>query len=238
MAVFFISDLHLQEGRPDLEKAFYRFLDTHIQAGETLYILGDFFDSWIGDDEDDPFYLAVKARLQDVSSRTTTYFMHGNRDFLIGEKFATDTGVKLLPDPHLIQLNGENLLLMHGDSLCTDDVEYMQFRKQVRGDAWQQHILSLPLQQRRMIAADLRAKSKSMNVLKAEDIVDVNQTEVETVLKNHKVKTLIHGHTHRPNRHCFSVDGLGVERIVLGDWDKTGWYLKYENGFELVEFNI
>ena len=238
MAVFFISDLHLQPGRPELESAFYQFLDTHIQAGETLYVLGDFFDSWIGDDEDDPFYLGVKAKLRDVSSRATTFIMHGNRDFLIGEKFAVDTGMELLPDPHLIELHGENILLMHGDSLCTDDVEYMQFRQQVRGSAWQQHILSLPLEQRRMIAADLRAKSKSMTSLKAEDIVDVNQAEVEAVLKTHGVKTLIHGHTHRPNRHCFSLDGLNAERIVLGDWDKTGWYLKYENGFELVEFDI
>ena len=238
MAVFFISDLHLQPGRPELESAFYQFLDTHIQAGETLYVLGDFFDSWIGDDEDDPFYLGIKTRLRDASNRATTYFMHGNRDFLIGEKFAADTGMKLLPDPQLIQLNSENILLMHGDSLCIDDTEYMQFRQQVRGDAWQQHILSLPLQQRRLIAADLRAKSKSMTSLKAEDIVDVNQAEVERVLKTHGVKTLIHGHTHRPKRHCFSLDGLDAERIVLGDWDKTGWYLKYENGFELVEFNF
>lgn len=238
MAVFFISDLHLQAERPDLEKAFYRFLDTYIQAGETLYILGDFFDSWIGDDEDEPFYLGVKAKLREVSSRAATYFMHGNRDFLIGGKFAEDTGMTLLQDPHMIQLNGENILLMHGDSLCTDDLEYMQFRQQVRGDAWQQHILRLPLQQRRMIAADLRAKSKSMTSLKAEDIVDVNQIEVETVLKAHNVKTLIHGHTHRPNRHCLSLDGLDMERIVLGDWDKTGWYLKYANGFDLIEFDI
>src|SRR5690606_24068635 len=113
------------------------------------------------------------------------------------------------------------------------DVEYIQFRNQVRGQAWQQHILSLPLQQRRMIAADLRAKSKSMSSLKAEDITDVNQAEVERVLNSHAVKTMIHGHTHRPNRHCFAIGDEAVERIVLGDWDKYGWYLKYENGFNL-----
>lgn len=238
MAVYFISDLHLHAGRPDLETAFYRFLDDHIKAADTLYILGDFFDSWIGDDEDDAFYLGVKAKLREVSNRAKTFFMHGNRDFLIGEKFAEDTGTTLLQDPHLIELGGANVLLMHGDSLCTDDVEYMQFRQQVRGDAWQQQILALPLQQRRMIAADLRAKSKSMNAMKAEDIVDANQAEVERVLKNHQVKLLIHGHTHRPNRHCFTLDGAIVERTVLGDWDKTGWYLKYEGEFNLVEFDL
>lgn len=223
MAIFFISDLHLSAERPAITQAFADFLQTTAKGADALYILGDFFDAWIGDDEDAPFAAQIKNLLSDYASTgTPVYFMHGNRDFLIGEQFAREAQIELLPDPSVIDLYGEPVLLMHGDSLCTRDQEYMQFRQQVRSPAWQAQILALPLAQRRQMAVGLRAQSKSMSSMKAEDIMDVTPEEVLKSLREHQVSTLIHGHTHRPNRHALA-EG---ERIVLGDWESHGWYLK------------
>lgn len=239
MPHYFISDLHLSPARMDVLKAYYNFCDTHLHSGDSLTILGDFFDAWIGDDEDQPFYLQVLAQLASLSKKNINLsFMRGNRDFLIGERFAQATGATLLIDPTLVAFASTPCVLLHGDSLCTSDTEYMAFRKQVRGNAWQQQILSMPLAQRRELAADLRAKSKSMNSNKADDIMDVTQAAVDEVFEQTHTRVMIHGHTHRPARHTHSVNGVLCERIVLGDWHTHGWYLKVDENFELVQFDL
>ena len=240
MATYFISDLHLEPSRPQIDKALFEFLDNVKQDAEAIYLLGDFFNAWIGDDEDDPYFVSVLARLAEFTqSGIPTYFMHGNRDFLVGEKFAETTGITLLSDPTVVDLYGNNVLLMHGDSLCTDDKEYMAFRAQVRNPAWQQQALSFPLAQRRMMAAQLRDQSQSMNSNKAEDIMDVNQNEVEKVMQQHNVSVLIHGHTHRPDVHDLAVADKHAQRIVLGDWEAKGWYIKAQKDqIDLVDFAI
>ena len=240
MAIYFISDLHLQPAREDLASALRNFVDDKIKSGDTLYILGDFFDAWIGDDEDGSFYQEIRICLKTwVDRGITIYFMHGNRDFLIGERFASETGVQLISDPTLIEHSGKKILLMHGDSLCTQDTEYMAFRQQVRSEPWQQQVLSLPLDQRRIMAADLRKKSQSMNSNKAEDIMDVTPAEVEKALADSSADILLHGHTHRPAVHPLTIHSRSCERIVLGDWDKIGWYVKAgKKGVRLRNFDI
>lgn len=240
MSTLFISDLHLSPQVPDVVDGFYEFLRTTAAEAQRLYILGDFFDAWIGDDEDDPLVCEIKSRLKHHSAHCETFFVHGNRDFLIGERFAQDTGITLLPEQSVIDLYGRQALLMHGDTLCTQDIEYMQFRAMVRSPQWQQQVLALPLQQRRHMAADLRAKSQSMNAIKAEDIMDVTAEEVVKAMAEHEVDLLIHGHTHRPAKHTLSIDGNPAERWVLGDWHQRGWYLLAapEQELKLVDFSL
>lgn len=239
MRTLFISDLHLGHHTPEIVEGFFRFLDQQAADAHQLYILGDFFDAWIGDDDDDALVLEIKKRLRQYAQNHQVFFIHGNRDFLVGERFASDTGIQLLPEAHCIVLDGERFLLMHGDTLCTHDVEYQKFRAMVRNPAWQQQILSLPLPQRRQMAADLRQKSKSMNAMKAEDIMDVTPEEVVRSMTDAGVRSMIHGHTHRPARHSLAVNGAEAERWVLGDWGDTGWYLVRENGHtDLIEFEL
>ena len=227
MTIVFISDLHLDESRPAVTRAFFEFLDTQAKGVEALYILGDFFEVWIGDDDDDPFNRAIVERLRRYSaSGPALYFMHGNRDFLIGEQFAQQTGATLLEDPTTIDLYGSRCLLMHGDSLCTKDAEYMAFRRQARSTEWQQTLLSQPLPARRALAQQMRAQSASMNSLKAEDIMDVTAAEVVKALESRAAQTLIHGHTHRPARHSLVANGQPAERLVLGDWGSDLWWLQ------------
>lgn len=215
-------------------------MQTTAEGADALYILGDFVDAWIGDDDDSAFAAQLKTTLSNYAATGTPIrFMHGNRDFLIGEAFAKAASMELLPDPSVVDLYGQPILLMHGDSLCTRDLEYMAFRQQVRSPTWQAQILALPLAQRRAMAAQLRAQSKSMSSMKAEDIMDVTPEEVVNVLRQHGVTTLIHGHTHRPNRHAITVDGEPGERIVLGDWEEHGWYLQATpEATVLVDFDI
>ena len=227
MATYLISDLHLDESRPDITRAFFDFLKGPAAGAEALYILGDFFEVWIGDDDDAPLVAEVAQQLQEYAAAGTKVFlMHGNRDFLLGEAFARRCGAELLADPSLVELAGQPVLLMHGDSLCTLDQEYMAFREQARNPQWQQALLAKPLQERRQIAAQIRAVSKSMNSRKAEDIMDVTPEEVVRVMQEHQVHTLIHGHTHRPARHHLELDGEPAERIVLGDWGELGWCIR------------
>ncbi len=227
MSTFFISDLHLASDQPRLFAAFEAFLQGPARNAESLYILGDFFDAWIGDDDDDEFLATVKNLLSRYSAAgTTVYVLHGNRDFLLGKTFAEQTGSTLLAESTVIDLYGRQVLIMHGDSLCTQDVEYQQFRAMVRNPSWQQQVLALPLPQRRLMAANLRQQSQSMNAMKAEDIMDVTPEEVTQALRNAAVNLLIHGHTHRPDRHRVSLDGLDAERIVLGAWHDQGWFLQ------------
>lgn len=217
MERLFISDLHLSEAAPDLFLAFENFLQDHCSEIDELYILGDLVDAWIGDDDDSAFAQQLSATLKRVvDCGCSLFLMQGNRDFLLGERFAKAIGATLLPDAYQLTLAGEQALLMHGDSLCTDDTEYQQFREQVRSDAWQQNLLAQPLEQRRALAAQLRDMSQAANQVKADDIMDVNEAEVERVMTLYNVTVLLHGHTHRPARH--PMPEL-KERIVLGDWD-------------------
>ncbi len=238
VASFLISDLHLDETRPHITRAFYDFLAGPAAGAEALYILGDFFEVWIGDDDDAPLPQEVARQLKAFSDAgTRLYLMHGNRDFLIGEDYARRCGAELLSDPSLVELAGKPVLLMHGDSLCTLDEEYMAFRQQARNPQWQQALLAKPLEERRQIADQIRAVSKSMNSRKAEDIMDVTPEEVVNALRDHNTRTLIHGHTHRPARHRLEVDGEPAERIVLGDWGELGWCIKADaKGLELIHW--
>jgi len=240
MRTLFISDLHLHESRPQLTRAFFHFLHTQAVGAEKLYILGDFFDAWIGDDDDNPLNLQVAEELKKLSSAGTQIFlMHGNRDFLMGEKFAAQAGAKMIAEGTVIDLHKTPTLLLHGDQLCTGDTDYIKFRQQVRSPQWQQQVLSQPLDARRMLAAQLREKSQEMNSLKSEGIMDVTQSEVVKVMQQADVKRLIHGHTHRPARHQFEIEGEPAERIVLGDWHVKAWaIIADEKSLELSSWDI
>ena len=226
MTIRFISDLHLEESRPDITDAFLAFLRDKAMGIEALYILGDFFEAWIGDDERTPLQNRVADALREVSdSGTALYLMHGNRDFLIGEDFCNRCGAELLPDPTVVDLNGTPTLLMHGDSLCTADVEYQKFRANMRNEQWQQMFLQRPLADRQMVARQLREISMAKNQGKAETIMDVTPEEVVREMEHHRVQRLIHGHTHRPAIHPLTASGQPAWRIVLGDWDTHAWWL-------------
>ncbi|WP_347331299.1 UDP-2,3-diacylglucosamine diphosphatase [Marinimicrobium locisalis] len=226
MTRLFVADLHLSERQPQVTEGFFRFLRDRARTAEALYILGDFFDAWIGDDDDSDLSREVTQALRSLSDQgTRLYLMHGNRDFLIGQDFTRAAGAELLPDPSVINLYGRPALLMHGDSLCTRDMEYMAFRRKVRTVQWQSEVLALPLEERRDLARKLREQSQSMNSNKAQDIMDVTPEEVEKAMRKEGTPLLIHGHTHRPARHPMELKGEPAERIVLGDWHDRGWCL-------------
>jgi UDP-2,3-diacylglucosamine hydrolase len=223
--ILLISDLHLDPKRPAIVQLFLRFLQEQQGQTQSLYILGDLFEAWIGDDAvgpDEP----VIAALRGFAERTPTYFMHGNRDFLIGERFAELTNIRLLADPTVVELAGVPTLLMHGDSLCTDDQQYHQFRQMVRNPAWQAGFLAMPIAQRIEMAQKARSESGSRNQQLDDYLMDVNQQAVEAEMRRHGVDRLIHGHTHRPAVHRFDVDGRPYTRAVLGDWFDQGSMLR------------
>lgn len=230
MTVLFISDLHLDGSRPEITELFLEFLEEEARKASSLYILGDFFEVWIGDDDDDLHHAQVMAGLQALTAAgVPVYLMHGNRDFLIGRRFAERTGVKLLADPTVIDLAGGPTLLMHGDSLCTDDLQYQRARRFLRNPLVQGIYLALPLSLRRRIATYARSKSKTDTAAKAAYIMDVNQNAVESAMTRHGATRLIHGHTHRPAVHRFrSKDGKDMERIVLGDWYDQSSILRWD----------
>jgi UDP-2,3-diacylglucosamine hydrolase len=233
--ILFISDLHLDASRPHITRAFYHFLANEGRQAEALYILGDLFELWIGDDDDSPLVLEVQSQLRSlVNGGTRLYFMHGNRDFLIGEGFAESAGATLLQDPHAMEVGGERLVLMHGDRLCTDDHEYQAFRQQVRQPQWMAAVLAKPLEERRILGRQIRAQSQSMNSRKPEDIMDVTSSEVRSVIEQYGADKMIHGHTHRPARHALE----NGERIVLGDWEEQAWCLRYDGNWELYAWDI
>lgn len=221
----FISDLHLSAERPHTTRLLLNFLESTARSASALYILGDLFEYWAGDDDiDSEPQREVCAALRWLStSGTRLYFIHGNRDFLIAEGFATTAGVALLPDPCLINLYGRQALLMHGDLLCTDDMAYQQFRRQVRDPAWQHAFLSRPLADRRAQIAAARMRSESEKSLKTAAIMDVNAKMVEELLLHYNhPPLLIHGHTHRPGEHSVIINGHHSTRWVLSDWDYSG----------------
>jgi UDP-2,3-diacylglucosamine hydrolase len=223
----FISDLHLTTERPQANQQFFEFLAQIAPAAQALYILGDLFEYWVGDDDTtDPLNASVAVALKALAARgTAVYFLHGNRDFLVGEDFAARSGAQLIPDPTLIDLHGTRTLLMHGDTLCTDDIEYQKQRTIYRNPQMQAQLLQLPLAVRHQKARELRALSVSSKSGKAAEIMDVSPAAVDAVLREHQYPRLIHGHTHRPARHEHVVDSHACERWVLNDWYQRGGYL-------------
>lgn len=226
MTAVFISDLHLDERRPEATAAFSRFLDTLPDGTTHLYILGDLFESWVGDDDDAPLPNEVARLLATVREQGVRIgFMHGNRDFALGEAYAARAGMSLLDDPTVVELPGGNAVLMHGDTLCTDDHTYQAFRAQVRDPAWLAQMLAQPLAVRRAFAAQARAGSQAHTAATAESIMDVNGDAVARAFREHDTTLLIHGHTHRPAVHRIELDGRHCTRIVLGDWYDQGTVL-------------
>lgn len=240
MRYLFISDLHLEAERPDITRAFLRFLGEQASQADALYILGDFFEVWLGDDNPDPLADQISTALLELSHQgTAVYLMHGNRDFLLGKDFCRRAGATLLKDPTLLHLNNEPVLLMHGDSLCIDDTDYMRMRRWLRNPLSLFILRNLPLKTRHRIGRKLRNESQQRTRYKAADITDVNQGEVLRVMTEFGVKTLIHGHTHRPAVHPLEVSGKSAQRIVLGDWDKDGWALAVDGeGYRLESFAL
>ena len=239
MAYCFISDLHLQESRPDITKAFLGFLENTAYKAERLYILGDLFEAWIGDDDQNNFISEIQAALLKTNKTTKIFFLHGNRDFLIGTEFASSSGLEILNDPTIEEMFGNRVLLMHGDLLCIEDRDYQAFRKTSRDAKWQDEFLNKSIEERREIAHNLRTISKEATGIKKEEIMDVSTAEVIRTMEESAVKLLIHGHTHRPKSHKITVNDKPAERIVLGDWDAYGWYLWMDSSScELKNFSI
>jgi UDP-2,3-diacylglucosamine hydrolase len=232
----FISDLHLSNKHPELTQAFFKFLEESKEACTHFFILGDLFETWIGDDDDLSIHIEIKQALKAFTTNgPETFFMHGNRDFLVGEAFAKETGITILPDPYTLQINNQKVILSHGDFLCTDDKDYIDFRNQVRNQDWQNNFLEKPLNERKQIAATLRADSKEATSKKSNEITDVNNQSVEDFINEHQPDLFIHGHTHRPNIH----DVGSSKRIVLGDWGEYGWLLTIDGQeFNLEKFSI
>lgn len=233
MGTLFISDLHLDDSRPEISRLFLDFLKEQTAGAEALYILGDFFEAWVGDDDDSQLGKTVTQSLRELSdSGVPIFFMRGNRDFLVGPDFASRAGLQILSDPCVLELYGTPALLMHGDLLCSSDSAYQAFRSQVRSDEWQSQFLSQPLAARQAFAARARAASQQhQNGLmndQQENIMDVTQATVEAIMKRYGVNRLIHGHTHRPAIHQFHVDEVPSQRIVLGDWYSQGSVLRVD----------
>jgi UDP-2,3-diacylglucosamine hydrolase len=235
VTTLFISDLHLDADRPAGIEQFLGFMADEAYEAAGLYILGDLFEVWVGDDDTDPTFAPVIASLAELKHRgVPCYLAHGNRDFLIGKRFAAAAGCELLPEWTVIELYGERLLLTHGDLLCTDDKPYMALRETVRDPAWQRAFLAKPIAERRAIATELRARSRTETAAKPAEIMDVNQGTVEAVMRRHATNTLLHGHTHRPDVHEFSLDGEPAIRIVLGAWHEGGSVVRWDSdGFSL-----
>jgi UDP-2,3-diacylglucosamine hydrolase len=235
MATLFISDLHLEANRPEIGEQFLDFLDEEAADAEALYILGDFFEYWVGDDDPDEYYASIKRSLRAFTdSGVPVYFMQGNRDFMIGEIFAGETGVTILPDPYPVDLYGKQVLLSHGDALCTDDTEYQQVRAMTRNPDWQAMMLAKPLEERIAIAKQARSQSQERNKTLSESIMDVNPDTVRQAISDYGVEILLHGHTHRPGIHCVEVDDRFAKRVVLGDWYDQGSVVRWdEDGVEL-----
>ena len=230
MTTLFISDLHIDAARPAIIGQFLRFLETEAKSAAALYILGDLFESWIGDDAPDPTQAAAIAGLRALTSRGVPCFvMHGNRDFLLSRQFCGMSGAQLLPDPLIVTLYGEPVLVMHGDALCTDDRAYQRWRATVRDADWQRRFLALPIESRRALAGAARAGSQAHTAAMEHAITDVNPDSVAIALRAAGTSTLLHGHTHRPAIHALEVDGRPRTRIVLGDWYDQGSVLRWDS---------
>jgi UDP-2,3-diacylglucosamine hydrolase len=235
VTTLFISDLHIDASRPAIIGQFLSFLRDEARHAEALYILGDLFESWVGDDAADPAQTAAMSGLKALAAHGVPCFvMHGNRDFLLAEQFCRMSGARLLPDPLIVTLYGEPVLVMHGDALCTDDRAYQRLRATVREADWQRRFLALSIASRRALAGAARAGSQAHTAALEYAITDVNPASVALAMRGSGVATLLHGHTHRPAIHAFEVDGRPRTRIVLGDWYDQGSVLRWDrNGPEL-----
>lgn len=236
MTTLFISDLHLDDRRPETTALFLDFLRKEAHSAEALYILGDLFEFWLGDDVPSQCSEQVASELIQLNDQgIPCYFLHGNRDFLLQQDYANKAGLQLLPEEHVVELYGERVLLMHGDSLCSDDIPYQQFRAMVRNPDWQKDFLSRAPQERLQIALQARDASAEHKGKVSMDIMDVNQDEVISAFKRHGLKRMIHGHTHRPATHTLEAGDQVVQRIVLGDWYTQGSVLRVSPGqYELA----
>jgi len=229
MSTLFVSDLHLEADRPDIGNQFIQFLKTEAMEADDLYILGDLFESWVGDDDPNAHYAKIKMAIRKVVDKgVPVYFMHGNRDFMIGRQFANETGVEILKDPYPVTMYGQKALLTHGDALCTDDTQYQRVRVMTRNPDWQASILAKPLKERLRIAAEARRQSLERTLNLSMAIMDVNQDEVRRVITTHGVDVLLHGHTHRPDIHTIDLGNRKARRIVLGDWYMQGSVLRWD----------
>lgn len=233
----FISDLHLHASRPEVTDFFLRFLAGTAREASALYILGDLFEVWIGDDDDEPHHREVIAALRAfTASGPPCFFVRGNRDFLIGRRFGAETGIRLLEEPTVALIESQRVLLMHGDLLCTDDHSYQTFRRRVRNPQLQAAFLALPLTVRRWVATKARRRSQTLSACKPDYITDVNAQAVAAAMREHDVRCLLHGHTHRPAVHRFDLDGAVATRIVLGDWYHHASMLRWSvSGPELLD---
>jgi UDP-2,3-diacylglucosamine hydrolase len=235
LKTLFISDLHLDPASPEIARQFLAFLDGEARDAKALYILGDLFEVWLGDDDPAPATREIVQSLRRLTDAGVPCFvMHGNRDFLLGERFCKETGATLVPDGTVIEIEGQRVLLMHGDVLCTDDVSYQRLRRIIRNPAVQWILRHMSLERRQLLAQKLREGSRMHVNSTAADIMDVNAVAVAEAFRRHDVRTLIHGHTHRPAVHSLDVDGRSVRRVVLGDWHTQGSVLEVSAaGFEL-----
>ena len=237
MTRLFVSDVHLDASAPEATEQFLAFLATEAARAQALYILGDLFEAWVGDDDADPEKERVCAALRALSVRGVACFaLHGNRDFLLGAGFSARSGCRLLRDPVVAQFDAERVLLTHGDALCTDDHAYQELRTVVRDPAWQRRYLALPRAHRELLADEVRAGSRRHTARTVPYIMDVNAAAVAAAFRAAQVRRMIHGHTHRPGVHQLEVDGAPAQRIVLGAWYEQGSYLVCEaGGYELRE---
>ncbi|MGD9597574.1 MAG: UDP-2,3-diacylglucosamine diphosphatase [Steroidobacteraceae bacterium] len=229
MTHLFVSDLHLDGSAPEASDQFIGFLRAEARTARALYILGDLFESWVGDDDDDAERRRICAALADCTAGGTPCFvMHGNRDFLLGREFAVETGCHLIADPVVADIEGVRTLLAHGDLFCTDDVKYQELRTIVRDPAWQRRLLALPLATRKLLADEARAGSRAHTRRVIPEIMDVNTHAIEVAVRTCDVEVVIHGHTHRPGVHQFTVDGRSCTRLVLGAWYEQGSVIEWD----------
>ncbi|MBB5207322.1 UDP-2,3-diacylglucosamine diphosphatase [Chiayiivirga flava] len=235
MTTLFISDLHLDADRPDITALFVDFLAHEAAHVDALFVLGDLFEVWIGDDDDAPLAREVARSLRTVAAHgVPVSFIRGNRDFLLGRDYAEQAGFALLPDPCVVSLYGEAVLLLHGDLLCTDDTDYLAVRRQVRDPAWQHALLARSLAERRAFALQARSTSASRQASMALETGDATQTAVDDAFRRFGARRMVHGHTHRPAVHDTTLDGMPRQRIVLGDWYEQGSVLRWERSGEVA----
>ena len=229
MTTLLISDLHLEASQPEIGAQFLAFLAGEARQADALYILGDLFEAWLGDDDPNPYYAEMKSALkQFTETGVPVFFMHGNRDFMIGQGFAADTGITLLEDPVVVNLHGHEVLLSHGDALCTDDVHYQQVRAMTRNPDWQAMMLTKSIEERIAFAVQARKESMARGETLSDEIMDVNQDAVKSIMLEYDVDTLLHGHTHRPAVHDVKLDDGLATRIVLGDWYEHGSVVRWD----------
>jgi len=229
MTTLFISDLHLEANQPEIGTQFLSFLAGEARGAEALYVLGDLFEVWLGDDDPNPYYGEMKSALRKlIDTGVPVYFMHGNRDFTIGADFAAETGITLPDDPTVVDLYGDQVLLCHGDALCTDDVQYQQIRAMTRKPEWQAMMLAKSIEERIAFAVEARKESMERGESLSDEIMDVNQESVAAALQEYGVAVMLHGHTHRPAVHSVDLGDRKATRIVLGDWYEQGSVVRWD----------